>query len=159
MRIASKTFKNCIKIRHETRNEVALMSEPSIFNRTFSALEKAVGIYQRRHTVIAGNIGNIETPNAKPGDIDFRSALTEALEEGREPGLVRTDPRHIDPPAGMSDRLEVVEEDGEWNGFNSMDIDREMGRLVENNLMYRSAVEMLLRKIATLKEVIREGGR
>jgi len=38
-------------------------------------------------------------------------------------------------------------------------IDRQMVKLMENNLSYRTAVELLLRKIAILKEVIREGGQ
>jgi flagellar basal body rod protein FlgB len=40
-----------------------------------------------------------------------------------------------------------------------VNIDREMTKLTENDLMYRTATEALLRKITLLKEVIREGGR
>ena len=42
---------------------------------------------------------------------------------------------------------------------NWINIDKEMTKLVENNLRYRSAAEILLRKINLLKEVIKEGGR
>ena len=56
-------------------------------------------------------------------------------------------------------RVEPFEEQGQWNGYNWVNIDKEMTKLIENNLMYRTTVETFLRKIAILKEVIREGGR
>jgi hypothetical protein len=34
-----------------------------------------------------------------------------------------------------------------------------MTRLVENDLMFRTASELLIRRIGLLKEIIREGGR
>ena len=55
--------------------------------------------------------------------------------------------------------IETFEEKGEWNGYNWVNIDKEMTKLTENNLIYREAVETLLRKIALIKEVIKEGGR
>jgi flagellar basal body rod protein FlgB len=55
--------------------------------------------------------------------------------------------------------IEPYEEQGEWNGYNWANIDSEMTKLTENNLVYRTAVEALLRKMSLLKEVIREGGR
>ena len=86
-------------------------------------------------------------------------ALAEALQSERGNSLVRTNPRHIDVNGDTGPRVEASEEKGEWNGFNWVDIDREMTKLVENNLIYRTATETLMRNIAILKEVIREGGR
>jgi flagellar basal body rod protein FlgB len=45
------------------------------------------------------------------------------------------------------------------NGVNCVDIDKEMTKLAENNLMYRTGVEVLLRKLAALKHAIIEGGK
>jgi flagellar basal body rod protein FlgB len=55
--------------------------------------------------------------------------------------------------------VEPFEQEGEWNGFNWVEIDKEMTKLTENSLVYRTAIETLLRKLTLLKEVIREGGR
>jgi flagellar basal body rod protein FlgB len=55
--------------------------------------------------------------------------------------------------------IDAYEEEGEWNGYNWADIDSEMTKLTENNLVYRTAVEALLRKMNLLKEVIRSGGQ
>ncbi len=56
-------------------------------------------------------------------------------------------------------KIEPYVQQGEWNGFNWVEIDKEMTKLMENNLMHRISIESLLRKINLLKEVIREGGR
>jgi len=129
------------------------------FGKTFSALERAINIAQQRHTHITSNISNLATPNYRAKDIDFKSALARALESGGEIGLARTNPGHIDLGMNSAPRVEPFEEKGEWTGFNWVNIDREMAKLIENNLIYRTATEILLRKIAKLKEVIREGGR
>jgi len=54
---------------------------------------------------------------------------------------------------------EIFEEEGVWNGYNWVNVDRVVTKMTENNLIYRTATEALLRKIALMKEVIREGGR
>jgi len=129
------------------------------FNNTFRALEHAISITQQRHTLIAGNISNLDTPGFKAKDIDFKTAMARALESGPELNLVRTNSEHIDLGKGTAHGIETFEDEDEYNGINWVNIDNEMGKLTENKLMYRTAVEALLRKIAILKEVIREGGR
>jgi flagellar basal body rod protein FlgB len=62
------------------------------------------------------------------------------------------------PKMDGAQQAEPFEDEGEWNGYNWINIDREMTKLIENNLQYRTATEVLLRKIAIMKEVIR-GGR
>jgi len=135
------------------------MADRLSFTKTFLALERAIGIAKQRHNHITSNISNLDTPNYRAKDIDFKTALAQALESGHEINLVRTNPGHIDSGMNSAHRVEPFEEKGEWTGFNWVNIDREMTKLIENNLIYRTATEILLRKIAKLKEVIREGGR
>jgi flagellar basal-body rod protein FlgB len=135
------------------------MPDQLSFGKTFRALEKAISISQQRHANIASNISNLETPNYRGKDIDFKSALARALESDDEIRLARTDPGHIDLGGNNGQRVEPFEENGQWNGYNWVNIDKEMTKLIENNLMYRTTIETFLRKIAILKEVIREGGR
>lgn len=128
------------------------------FSKIFNDLDNAIRVTQKRNAVIASNISNIDTPKYRPKDINFKEALARALETDNELNLTRTNPGHINMnmrPQG----IETFEEEGEWNGYNWVNIDKEMTKLTENNLMYREAVEVLLRKIALIKEVIKEGGR
>lgn len=133
------------------------MSDFLSFPKTFTALEKAIKITQKRQGLIAGNISNIETPNYKAKDIDFQAALGRAIQSGSAGQLQRTDPRHMDLGGGSAAAVEIIEEEGEWNGFNWTSIDTEMKRLNENNLIFRTSVEALLKKITMLRFVIREG--
>ena len=134
------------------------MSDNLSFGKIFNKLDKAIGVTQKRNAVIAGNISNIDTPKYRPKDINFKEALARTLETDNELKLYRTNSGHMDiemNPQG----IETFEEKGEWNGYNWVNIDKEMTKLTENNLIYREAVETLLRKIALIKEVIKEGGR
>ena len=135
------------------------MKDQLSLGRIFERLEHAVGLTQRRHSVITGNISHLDTPHYKPKEIDFKQALHQALEPYERVSLVKTDPNHIGPDRNTGSGVEPCEEDGEWNGFNWVNIDHEMTKLIENDLMYRTAVETLIRKIILLKEIIREGGR
>ena len=128
------------------------------FRNIFNYLDKAIGVTQKRSGVIASNVSNIDTPKYRPKDINFKEALARTLEANNELKLIRTNPGHMNiemNPQG----IEPFEEKGEWNGYNWINIDKEMTKLTENNLMYRQAVETLLRKIALIKEVIKEGGQ
>jgi flagellar basal-body rod protein FlgB len=135
------------------------MPDKLSFGKTFYALEKAISIAQQRNAVITSNISNLDTPGYKSKDINFKSELAKALETDHQKGLVRTNPRHISMQMNGEQMIEPYEEQGEWNGYNWANIDSEMTKLTENNLVYRTAVEALLRKMSLLKEVIREGGR
>jgi flagellar basal-body rod protein FlgB len=135
------------------------MPDKLSFSRTFQALEHAIKISQKRHTLISSNISNIDTPGYKAKDVDFRKSLARVLESGNELNLAKTNPKHIGQEINTASGVEVFEEKQEWNGYNWINIDKEMTRLTQNNLIYRTSVETLLRKISLLKEVIREGGR
>ena len=131
------------------------MPDKLSFGKTFYALEKAIGLAQQRNAVITSNISNLDTPGYKPKDINFKSELDRAIETNHKTDLARTDPRHISMQMNGDQIVEPYEEQGEWNGYNWADIDSEMTKLTQNNLVYRTAVEALLRKMNLLKEVIR----
>ena len=135
------------------------MPDKLSFKNIFHTLERAISITQQRHSLISSNISNLETPNFKAKNIDFQTALAQTLKSDHEINLAKTNSRHMGQGTNSPHSIETFEEKGEWNGYNWVDIDKEMTRLAENNLRYRTATETLLRKIAILREVIREGGR
>jgi flagellar basal-body rod protein FlgB len=142
-----------------TKKKNSDMSESILFRKVFHALESTISITHQRHNYIASNISNIDTSNYKPRDIDFQSALARAIKMDGHISLSRTHPGHMEVEMNPEGPVKPFEEEGEWNGYNWVNIDREMVKLMENNLVHRTAVELLLRKIVALKEVIREGGR
>lgn len=128
------------------------------FKKVFSTLENALNIASQRHGQITSTLSNQETPGYRPKDIDFKAALNQAMSDSNPVQLQATNARHMG--TGTSDKFvaEAVDQEGVWNGFNWVSIDQTMSKLIENNLLYRTATESLLRKINTIKEVIREGG-
>jgi flagellar basal-body rod protein FlgB len=134
------------------------MPEKLSFSNTFHALENAINIAYQRHNLISSNISNLDTSDKKALDIDFKTAMARALESEQGTHLTKTKAGHMGADPGGMHQVEPFEEEGEWNGYNWINIDREMRKLIENNLQYRTATEILLRKIAIIKEVIR-GGR
>ena len=85
--------------------------------------------------------------------------MNRVLESGQEIDLARTNPGHVDFEQSGAGGVAAIEEKGEWNGYNWLNIDKEMTKLTQNNLIYRASVEVLLRKMAILREVISQGGR
>jgi flagellar basal-body rod protein FlgB len=129
------------------------------FKKTFQLLENAMDVAKQRHSLLVSNVSNLDTPGYKAKDIDFKSAMQEALGSSQGMTVSKTNAAHMGPSADGMSKAEVFEEEGEWNGYNWMNVDQTITKMTENNLIYRTATEALLRKIALMKEVIREGGR
>jgi len=136
------------------------MPDNLTFAKTFNTLTQAINITQERHSLIAGNISNLYTPGFKAKDIDFKAALTRAMESSEGHNLMKTDSKHFDLGINSGgSAMDSFEEDVAFDGVNWVNLDNEMNKLAENKLMYKSSVEALMRKITLLKEVIKEGGR
>ncbi len=129
------------------------------FGNIFNLLENAIGVAYQRHNVISSNISNMETPGYKPKDIDFRAAMARAIGSDSQISLSKTNEGHIDLYADSDTHAEAFEEESDWNGVNYVSIDKMVSKMTENNLIYKTAAETMLRKISLIKEVIREGGR
>ena len=137
-----------------------MMTNRMLFDHSFQVLEKAVGISQDRHELIANNISNLDTPGFKGRDLDFRSELKNAMGSTQDNvQLTKTHGDHMAGSASGEMSVNSFEEEGVFDGLNWVDMDNEMKKLTENKLVYRTAVEAMLRKISIIKNVIKEGGR
>ena len=64
------------------------MFENLFDSTTIPVLQEMVNFNQARHTVLAGNIANMDTPGYKVRDLsveDFQSRLKQAIEERHRP--------------------------------------------------------------------------
>jgi flagellar basal-body rod protein FlgB len=115
-------------------------------------LGKALKISSKRQELLTTDVANLDTVGYKPKDIDFKTALDNAMETQQTDSMTRTDPRHYagGPPMMSSDLA------GSEVSSQTMDIDQEMLRLAENNIQYRTSLEMLLRKMSMVKTAITE---
>ena len=129
-----------------------------MFDRLNATLEHAMDLRLERGNMISANIANVDTPDYTPVNITFDRQLTDYL-AGQTPGSVaKTDAAHMGT-SSLAPRIEVEfdyfslpNEDG-----NSVDIDHEMSKLAENQLLYRATTKMYSKRVALMKYAITEG--
>jgi flagellar basal-body rod protein FlgB len=118
----------------------ALLDDALRFNQT------ALNLQARRQELLASNIANADTPDYKARDIDFRSALANAL--GRPGGalpLAQTAAGHL--PVGGAAAFEAhigyrQELQSAVDG-NTVNMDVERAAYAENSLQYEASLTFI----------------
>lgn len=137
------------------------MADSRIYGHTSKVISKALDISARRHNLIAGNIANMDTIGYAPKDLDFNQTLKRAMGDQEPDYLEKTHDRHL-PAQGRDGELNMDGENAQEVDIYHLDtvnIDREMMNLTENNIKYRTTTELLLRKMKILHYSIDEGGK
>lgn len=115
--------------------------------------EQALRISEQRLTVLASNIANADTPNYKARDIDFQSALQQAMAASSAPADVSANPSLApkDPPFIVPVVYRVTLQ-GAVDG-NTVDMDVERGafaeQIIKHEFFLQKAVDQY-KEIATL---------
>ncbi|MCK5072380.1 MAG: flagellar basal body rod protein FlgB [Bacteriovoracaceae bacterium] len=129
-----------------------------IGDKTIQALRASLNLRQMRQEIIASNIANAETPGYKAKRIDFEEALARALDIDGQQTLKVNDERHFNVGGGGFDNLQpevyedangVVNENG-----NTVDRERELSLMLENNILYNASVQLLNKKLGMLKYAV-----
>jgi flagellar basal-body rod protein FlgB len=137
------------------------MPSTPLFSETISILEKSLNFRSKRHQVLSTNIANMDTPNYKAFELVFEQEFKKAPGRTRGVKLVRTDERHF--PISPSSRENVKLKQAEPPEFtlrgdgNTVDMDKTMGDLAENTLLYKTLAQMISKKFLGLKNVIQGG--
>ncbi len=134
-----------------------------IFNSTvFTLAQKSLDFRIQRHDLLASNVANKDTPAYQAEDLVFRARLEKAL-HADEPGMLKTtNSRHFDgrqtPPLEEVEAQRILSAAPfpDFDG-NTVDLDREMAKIAENQLMYNASLRMLSHQFRMLKSVISEG--
>jgi flagellar basal-body rod protein FlgB len=124
----------------------------ALFDKGVDVLSRSMDLYLLRHSVIADNIANAETPAFKARRVDFEKELQGALDEGVT-GFPERNVASIQPVISEDPEAEVGQD------LNSVDMDREMAALTKNDVKYSAATQAISRKFALLKYAISEGGQ
>ncbi|MGE0826620.1 MAG: flagellar basal body rod protein FlgB [Candidatus Binatia bacterium] len=134
-----------------------------LFSPTHYLLTTSMRVRSARHDLLTANIANADTPGYRPRDLDFAETLQSlgAPREGapRTEGQVRlavTHPLHQHREDGsVSEHAEGEEGLDE----NSVDLDSEITKLVENSLQHEASLTLLSRTLGGLRYAISEGRR
>ena len=129
--------------------------------KMMTLMEKTLNFRTQRHELLASNVANKDTPRYQAQDLVFEKALDKAL-DADVPGLLRTtNPLHMDgnntPPLELV-KAQRINSSAPFVGFdgNTVDLDREMAKIAENQLMYNASTRMLSHQFRMLKTAISE---
>jgi flagellar basal-body rod protein FlgB len=126
-----------------------------LFDQTMGTLSRSLDVRTARHQVLSSNVANAETPNYAPKDLPFQKILERATESSSAIPLRKTHPQHFPEPVTLTSEWSVEVES--QPGGEGVNIDQEMAKLAENNLMFQAGVQSLVKKIEALKMTISEG--
>jgi flagellar basal-body rod protein FlgB len=113
-----------------------------LFDNTQLALERAISGAGLRQQVLANNLANAETPGFRRSDVDFHSALSQAM---------KTDSAEVIEGTGFSPQQDsqVLRADG-----NGVDIDVESANMAKNGLEYEALVAVAKARVMMLRSAM-----
>ncbi len=120
-----------------------------IFGKIISEVAEHMNYRTYRQEVISGNIANVDTPGYKAKETLFESELDSRLK------LATTSQQHLkkSPSEGLyrtvDDPFSRI-----GNDSNTVDIDREMMKLNQNQLLYTASADIIAAKLDQLKTTI-----
>jgi len=132
-----------------------------IFSDTISLLEKSLNLRSMQHRVLASNIANMDTPNYKAFELVVEEEMNK--NKGTGPGiqLVQTHANHLPTHNMRTGNVKFkaakppsfsLRGDG-----NTVDVDRTMGKLAKNTLLYNTATQLISKKFKGLRNAIKGG--
>ncbi|TDQ39642.1 flagellar basal body rod protein FlgB [Aureibacillus halotolerans] len=125
-------------------------------SNTINQLIKSVEYAQTKQNVIAQNISNATTPGYKEQTVTFKQTLNEHQHRLK---ANMTNQKHIPFSTQVGSPFIITKSNTmsyNHNG-NSVDVDKQMAMMAENQLHYYALVDRLSGKFSSLQSVIRGG--
>ena len=137
------------------------MESQGLFKGTLPILEKAMDLRSLKHNVTVSNIANKDTPNYKAFDLVVEEELEKVMGSEKELGLRKSRRGHLPGRTIGGSAVSLGIDNTSQLSFrrdgNTVNIDKEMAKLSENNLMYDALAQIISRKFRGLKDVIQGG--
>ena len=118
---------------------------------TVDTLEQALTYHRERHTVLAGNIANLDTPGYRAVDLERRTA-------GAPGALTTTHAAHIDT-APTGDFVTSFDDGGALQSpdGNAVSLERELSKIDAYRARYATSAELVSRRLALLRYAAGDG--
>lgn len=138
-------LRNLATLRHCVAQAKLSIADTIAMNVTpshFALLRKSLDVLATKHQVISHNMANLNTPGYKTREVGFDEELIRSLgNEGADRESIDT---QITESVGLVSRM-----DG-----NNVDIDREIGKLNRNTLMFQTFSQLLTSQFQMLRSSI-----
>lgn len=123
--------------------------------------QEALNLRARRQEVLSVNIAHADTPNFKARDFDFSSALTQALERGRQSQslpMAGTSERHLAAaPTAAADAQLLYRTPAQSSvDGNTVEMDVERVNFADNALRYEANLTVLGSQIKTMLAALQQ---
>lgn len=119
----------------------------NMFSGRLANLQSALGRTTQRHSLIADNLANVNTPGFKRKDVDFNIILDAQMNPGKVSMQQMRDQQIQQASDQTSLRL-----DG-----NNVDMEREVMSMAETELRYETLTQLTTGYFSELKSAIHEG--
>lgn len=135
-----------------------------IFNKSDQLKMTSLNLRLDRQQVLNSNIANSETPGFRAIGLDFEEQLQALSGEGEEFAMKAVNPRHyrsdmVDADGSIQPEVYVRPTESVGQDGNTVDVDQEMAQMAQNQILYRATVELINKKLATIKYAIANGGQ
>jgi flagellar basal-body rod protein FlgB len=116
----------------------------------------ALKVQSKRMEVLANNLANVDTPNYKARDIDFRAALANAAGADAPVKLATTDAKHLssDPTSDLAGSLKYRVPLAPSLDGNTVDAQQEQAAFAENTVRYQATLTFLSARFKSLMTAI-----
>lgn len=120
---------------------------------------QALNVQSKRMEVLADNLANVDTPNYKARDIDFKAALAQAGSPDAPLSLATTSPGHVGGAASNGD----VDSSGALKyrtplapslDGNTVDAQMEQAAFADNTVRYQATLTFLSARLKNLMTAI-----
>ena len=133
---------------------------PNLFSSTsIPALGEVLNFAQARHTMLAGNVANVNTPGYRLRDLsqtEFQQKLKDAigasqtLHEPLSPGLAQSEPG--DPMRQVRASLENLV----YHDDTNIDLEKQVAEMTKNHLLHNFALTVMTDQFQLLQTAISE---
>ena len=101
----------------------------------------------------------METPDFKAHDINFEKQLQEFVSSGNRLQMKSTNSKHFGPSnEGLKSKEPQPFElsDPSKSNGNNVNVDKEMGKLAENQIMYTAFIQLMMKRGSTVRSAVTE---
>jgi len=124
-------------------------------DKAFGIHAKALELSAQRAQILATNLANADTPNYKAKDIDFKSALTNASQQGIS--MKTTNSMHISSNSSPGTQVDTYYRNSQQPTLdgNTVDSQIEQAQFMENAIRYQTTLTFLSGSVKGLLSAIR----
>jgi flagellar basal-body rod protein FlgB len=122
--------------------------------KTMALLEAAMDISTARHSLIASNIANVDTPGYRAKDIAFEKELNIALRQVEGADVPPGSMGRFTYEMRLQPRIFEVENITPRQDGNTVDMDKELGKLERTSSQFNKAVTMYSMKLKMIKAAL-----